>query len=217
MPAQPEPASKLFELLLITDPAAPRGLIGSVRTALAGVPASDAQRVAVQLRAKHLPRQAVVDLARELRSLTRDAGVQLLINGEIELARASGADGVHLPEAGPSPRPCSTARAQLGAAALVGVSCHDPAGLTRAAQGGASYATLSPVFHSPGKGTPLGLPRFADWTLTARLPVFALGGVNAASAAALKRAGASGLAVIGAVFAASDPARAVHELLDAWK
>jgi thiamine-phosphate pyrophosphorylase len=195
-------------------------VIGSVRAALAGVPACDAQRVAVQLRAKHLPRQALADLARELRALTRDVGVQLLINGDSELARESCADGVHLPEASPAPSPSPTlsaARTQLGAAALIGVSCHDPAGLTRAAHGGASYATLSPVFESPGKGAPLGLPRFAEWTQAAPLPVFALGGVNAASAAALKRAGASGLAVIGAVFAASDPARAVRELLDAWK
>jgi thiamine-phosphate pyrophosphorylase len=204
----------LFELLLITDPTAPLGLIGSVRAALAGIPSSDAQRVAVQLRAKNLPRQALADAAHELRALTRNAGVRLLINRDIELARTSCADGVHLPEAAPSP---SAARAQLGAAALIGASCHDPAGLTRAAEGGASYATLSPVFDSPGKGAPLGRTRFAEWTRAALLPVFALGGVNAASAAGLKRDGASGIAVIGAVFATAEPACAVRELLDAWK
>jgi len=202
-----------FELLLITDPAAPLGLIGSVRAALAGL-TSPATRVAVQLRAKELPREVVVTAAHELRALTRAAGVALLVNGDIELARDCAADGVHLPETGVT---VETARVQLGAAALIGRSCHDPAGLARAAEGGASYATLSPVFESPGKGPPLGLERFAEWTRATRLPVIALGGVRARHAAALKRAGASGLAVISAVFAAPEPARAVRELLDAWR
>jgi thiamine-phosphate pyrophosphorylase len=202
-----------FELLLITDPAAPLGLIGSVRAALAGL-TSPATRVAIQLRAKELPREVVVTAGHELRALTRAAGVALLVNGDIELARDCAADGVHLPETGVT---VETARVQLGAAALIGRSCHDPAGLARAAEGGASYATLSPVFESPGKGPPLGLERFAEWTRQAPLPVIALGGVRARHAAALKRAGASGLAVISAVFAAADPARAVRELLDAWR
>ena len=180
----------------------------------------------VQFRAKSLGRELVADLACELRAITQDAGVRLVINSDVEIARACFADGVHLPEAdagacakrgtGTNASP-AVARSRLGAAALIGASCHDPVGLARAAQGGATYATLSPVFESPGKGAPLGLPRFAEWTQAALLPVFALGGVNAASAAALKRAGASGIAVIGAVFAAADPARAVRELLDAWK
>jgi thiamine-phosphate pyrophosphorylase len=201
-----------FELLLITDPNAPLGLIGSVRAALEAL-GSARHRVAVQLRAKGLPSEVVAPAAHELRSVTRAAGVQLLINGEVELARECGADGVHLPELSVTP---AAARARLGAAAVIGASCHDPAGLARAAAGGASYATLSPVFESPGKGPALGLDRFAEWTREVTLPVIALGGVNAANAASLKRAGARGIAVISAVFAAPEPARAVQQLLDAW-
>jgi thiamine-phosphate pyrophosphorylase len=203
----------VFELLLITDPAAPRGLAGSVRAALEGLSPEHAARIAVQLRAKTYARDALLPIARDLRQLTADAGVKLVINADLELAREIGADGVHLPESGPQP---SAARAQLGAAALIGASCHDPAGLMRAAEGGADYATLSPVFESPGKGTPLGLAKFAKWVERASLPVIALGGVSSKYASDSKRAGASGLAVISAVFGAEDPAAAVRDLLNAW-
>lgn len=206
-------AERSFELLLITDPAVPRGLVGSVRAALAALASADAARVAVQLRAKVLPRDDLKQAARELREITREAGVSLLINGDVDLARECGSDGVHLPESGLSPR---AARLQLGAAAWLGVSCHDSAGLARAADGGASYATLSPVFESPGKGAPLGLERFSEWSGAARLPVIALGGVTAESAAQLRAAGAAGVAVIRSVLGAPDPAYALRELLQAW-
>jgi thiamine-phosphate pyrophosphorylase len=209
---QPQ-AAPGFELLLITDPTAALGLVGSVRAALARLTPQEAERVAVQLRAKEASSDALREAARELRALTRRAGVKLLINADLEVARASAADGVHLPERGPSP---AEARAQLGADAVIGVSCHDPEGLERAAQGGATYATLSPVFESPGKGVPLGLEQFSVWVSDARLPVFALGGIAPAHARDVKRAGASGIAVIGAVFRTPDPAGAVRELLDAW-
>jgi thiamine-phosphate pyrophosphorylase len=196
----------VFELLLITDPAAPGGIVASVRAALPGADA----RCAVQLRAKALGPPALLPIARELRAITRDAGLSLLINGSLEIAQAVDADGLHLPESGISP---IAARAALGPRALLGVSCHDPAGLARAADGGADYATLSPVFDSPNKGPALGIERFSAWTSAARLPVFALGGVKARHAPQLKAAGARGLAVISAVFGAPDPAAAVHELL----
>lgn len=203
----------VFDVLLITDPEAPAGLVGSVRLALEKLTPHEAERVAVQLRAKHLSRAELTPIATELRAITRDRGIRYLINNEIDLAATLAADGVHLPEIGPPP---SAARAQLGPAALIGASCHDPAGLERAAHGGASYATLSPVFESPGKGAPLGIEQWSSWANAAQLPVFALGGVRAEHAGDLQRAGAAGIAVIGAVFGAADPAAALRDLLAAW-
>ena len=199
----------MFEVLLITDPAASGGIAGSVRAALRGNDA--AGRVAVQLRAKALDAASLAPIARELREITEATGVALLINGAIALAREVRADGVHLPEAGPSP---ALAREVLGPGRQIGVSCHDVAGLERAAQGGADYATLSPVYESPGKGPPLGLACFARWTAAARLPVIALGGVQARHVPQLRAAGAAGVAVISAVFGASDPSAALRALLD---
>jgi thiamine-phosphate pyrophosphorylase len=199
----------MFDLYLITDPGTPGGLVNAVAEALRDVPPG---RVAVQLRAKALSNAALLPLAGALRELTARAGCALLVNGSLEVAAAVGADGAHLPEAGPS---IAQARQRLGAGALIGVSCHDAASLQRAALEQASFATLSPVFDSPGKGTALGVAGFARLAATRRVPVFALGGVEAQHARALCAAGAAGIAVIRAVFAATDRKRAVGECLRA--
>ncbi len=201
----------MFALMLITDPEAPQGIVRSVEAALGGVGQAGA-RVAVLLRAKQVNAAALLPIARELRELTARAGVTLSISRELEVAREVGADGVHLPESGPPP---SAARSALGPAALIGASCHDPRGVSAAAVSGADYVTLSPVFASPGKGAPLGLSRFAEWTRAATLPVIALGGVRAEHVAPLRGAGAAGVAVISSVFAAEDPGNAVRALLAA--
>ena len=201
----------MFSLYLITDgrlPASP--LCAALARALHAAPAA---RVAVQLRAKQLPAAQLYELALPVLQLCRAHGVPLLINDRVDVALAVGADGVHLPEKGLQ---LSAARALLGERALLGVSCHDAAGLEAASSGGASFATLSPVFDSPGKGTQLGLARFAQLAARAGLPVLALGGVSASAASALRSSGAAGLAVISAVFAANDPGAALSELLAAW-
>ncbi|HKP56952.1 MAG TPA: thiamine phosphate synthase, partial [Polyangiales bacterium] len=105
----------MFELLLITDPGARGGIVASVRAALGGAD----RRCAVQLRAKALSPAELLPIALELRALTREAGVALLINGSLEVAQACGADGLHLPEAGLTP---AAARTALGPHALLGVS-----------------------------------------------------------------------------------------------
>lgn len=111
---------------------------------------------------------------------------------------------VHLTAAGPYP---------TNPPAVLGRSCHNPDELRRAAEEGCTYATLSPIFPSPSKpgyGPPLGPAALAG----APLPVYALGGVATANAAACIAAGAAGVAVMGAVMAAPDPAATVSRLLD---
>jgi len=201
----------VFSLYLITDGAQPAPqLTAAVAGALRG---ASAGRVAVQLRAKQLSAGALHDLALPLLQLCREHGVPLLINDRVDVALAVGADGVHLPA---QALPLTAARRLLGERAWIGVSCHDARGLAAAHGGGASFATLSPVFDSPGKGPALGLPRFAELVGAAALPVLALGGVSASEAAALRRSGAAGIALISAVFGAADPGAAVRDLLAAW-
>lgn len=100
-----------------------------------------------------------------------------------------------------------------------GRSCHNDEEVRRAVGGGASYLTISPVAasaskpgHGPALGTP-GLRRAAE--LAGRVPVFALGGIDAANATAMVRAGAHGVAVMGAVMRADDPAAAFCEIAGA--
>jgi thiamine-phosphate pyrophosphorylase len=175
---------------------------------------ADAPRVAIQLRAKGtgLSGRAQHQVAVALRDLTGRVGATLLIHGRVDVALAVGADGVHLPEDGLSP---VDARRLLGDAALVGVSRHDAAGLLLASQEGADFATLSPFAASPGKGPPLGDEGFAAALRHTSLPVLALGGVDPATAAQARTAGAAGVAVIRAVHTAADPGDAVRRLLAA--
>lgn len=95
-----------------------------------------------------------------------------------------------------------------------GRSCHDLADVQRAAAEGARYATLSPYAASaskPGHGPPLDPAVFA---VPAPIPVLALGGVDAANARSALDAGAHGVAVMGAVMRAADPAGVVADLLE---
>ena len=200
----------MFTLYLITDGKDLVQLPAAVSEALAGATAG---RVAVQLRAKAADARALFEVATELRRVTLQLGAALLINDRVDVALAVGADGVHLPERG---LPAAAARALIGAGKYVGVSCHSAEGLARAASAGASFATLSPVFQSPDKGTPLGVERFAQLTAQAALPVFALGGIRPEHAPQLRAAGAHGLAVISAVFAQPDRAQAVRQFLTVW-
>ncbi|GAA0795515.1 thiamine phosphate synthase [Spirilliplanes yamanashiensis] len=133
-------------------------------------------------------------LAAELRAV---AGDRLVVAGPDPL----GGDAVHLSAADP-----------LVEAGLVGRSCHDAAEVARLA--GEDYAFLSPVFPTaskPGYGPPLGPAGAA--ALCSPVPWFALGGVDTpARAAHCAAAGAAGVAVLGAVMTAADPAAVVAEL-----
>jgi 8-oxo-dGTP diphosphatase len=127
-------------------------------------------RVAVQLRDKDLPEVERRRLAAALRTLTAAHGAALIVGGgDVALARAVGADGVHLPSSVPP-------RTHDGL--LVGASCHDSAELERACAAGVDFVTLSPVLASPGKGDPLGWSRFAELARACATPIFALGGLG---------------------------------------
>ncbi|MBC7276786.1 thiamine phosphate synthase [Nocardioides sp.] len=93
-----------------------------------------------------------------------------------------------------------------------GRSCHSPAEVATAAEDGFDYAMLSPYAltdSKPGYGPPLGPAAFGDLPL----PTYALGGITPDNAAEAVAAGAHGVAVMGAVMRAEDPAGVVHDLL----
>lgn len=166
---------------------------------------------AVVLREKDLPREARLELGRELLSVLQDIAGTLIIASDATLADELGTGWVHLASTDPLP-----GRATRLAA---GRSCHDAGSLRQAQAERAAYATISPVFASrlkPGYGPSLGLASLAQLAGDlADLPVYALGGVDAATAAQCLTAGAAGVAVMAAVMAADDPAAATRELLTA--
>ncbi len=138
--------------------------------------------------------------------------VPVIVNDDVVLARATGAQGVHLGRADADP---SAARSVLGPDCLVGVSCYDDLGRAQqAARSGADYVAFGSFFPSPTKPHALR----ADLTLLTRAhreltcPVCAIGGITAENASTVVRAGADLIAVISAVWQAPDPEIAARRL-----
>jgi thiamine-phosphate pyrophosphorylase len=207
-----------FKLYLITDRklAARRGLAETIETALQAAAEIEARPpLAVQLREKDLDGRALIQLANEVGQICRRYHVPLMVNGRIDVAMAAGADGVHLPADGIGP---DDARKLLGPSKLIGVSTHNAGEITRAEGLGADFAVFGPVFEPISKGTraaPAGPQGLSSACSAASIPVFALGGITAARITELEDTGAAGAAVIGAIMAASDPAKAAVELMKA--
>lgn len=199
--------SLLRGLYAITDDrrSGPQPLVDAVAAAISG-----GVRV-VQYRDKGADTARRLAEAQALRALTRRQGVPLLINDDIALARAVGADGVHI---GRDDAALRIARERLPAGSLIGVSCYDDMQLARrAAADGADYIAFGSFFASPTK--PAAVRADPELLRQARrelgLPVVAIGGITPENGAGLVAAGADMLAVISAVFAAVDVrAAALH-------
>lgn len=154
----------------------------------------------------------VMQAAREVIEVLRPTGVPVIINDRVDLARALGAQGVHLGQQDARP---SDARNVLGEDAIVGLSITAPDQLSSVDPSIVDYLGVGPVFDTPSKpdaAPPLGLETLSQITATVRLPVAAIGGVTEANAAAVIRAGADGLAVISAICAADNPEEAARAL-----
>ncbi len=196
---------------LVTDRRLVADLPAAAHRALGALPPGTG---ALHLREKDLGGRDLLALARALLAVCREADQLLLVNDRLDVALAAGADGVHLPSAGLPP---AEARRLLGAGKLLGVSCHSAADVRRAKDGGADYATFGPVFETPSKrafGPPPGLSALAE-AAALGLPLVGLGGVEAGNAAAVRAAGACGVAAIRAWLAAADPGAAARSLLPA--
>lgn len=178
-------ARPLPPLLFVTDPArTPEPW----RTA-ARLPAG----AGIVLRA--FGRDDAVEAGRRLADVAAARGLVLLVGQDAALAEAVGADGVHLPERDLARGPAlKTARPDW----IVTGAAHSAEALGAAATAGLDAALLSPVFPSasPSAGPPLGVARFSALARAAGLPVYALGGVNAATAPALVGSGACGVAAV---------------------
>ncbi|SDM47132.1 thiamine-phosphate pyrophosphorylase [Methylobacterium phyllostachyos] len=171
----------------------------------------------IWFRDRDLEPEARLRLGEAVAGRVRMAGGFLTVGGDVALARALGADGVHL-GGGSGPEAIAAARDAMGAGALIGVSAHAPQEIAQAAAAGADYVTLSPIFPTaskPGYGPALG-PEGIAAARRAGLPVVALGGVGSDSVAECRRAGAAAVAIMGGLMRASDPAMATKALLKAW-
>ena len=190
-------------LMAISDRRLCGGASGLQRWALS-LPAG----TAIQLREKDLDSERLTEIGRKLRRAV--TGI-LIVNGCVEVAVACGADGVHLRSDQPWTAVAPFVR---GKGLLLGVSTHSEREIAAAIDAGVDYALFGPVFASPEKvrfGTPQGLERLQR-AARRRLPILAVGGVDARNAALLAHAGAHGVAAIRAF---AEPA-AAKALANAW-
>lgn len=151
----------------------------------------------IQIREKHLTALLLCELTESAVSVTRGSSTKVLVNDRADIAMACGADGVHLTS---NSIPVNVIRSMVPADFLVGISSHSLDDAMAAAQDGADFAVLAPVFDTPGKGEPLGIDMLAEvCRATQPFPILALGGTNERNLAEVLRAGASGFAAIRAM------------------
>jgi thiamine-phosphate pyrophosphorylase len=196
-------SGELDPLYLITDRSVPPG--GAFLRALEG--ALEGGVRLIQFREKDLPARERLALGREVAALAAGAGARLIVNGDPELADALGAAGVQL---GKATLPVDALR-RRGYGGWIGYSAHSGGEAAEAFAGGADFVTLSPVFPTRSKYSPgpvLGIEGFRFDVQACGGPVYALGGISAGNAAACIEAGAHGVALIGSILGAPDPARA---------
>jgi thiamine-phosphate pyrophosphorylase len=170
---------------------------------------------AIQLRERDLSARELVTLAHEVQAVTASHRSQLLINDRIDVALALEGVGVHLRS---NSLPVSVARQLLGTQRLVGVSVHTVEEAIQVESQGADYIILGPIYATPSKqmfGPPLGIHTLEKACRLVRIPIIGIGGVTAARAQQMRRAGAFGVAVITAILGATDVESATRELLEA--
>lgn len=150
-----------------------------------------------QLREKNLSARVLYGLAARSAEITHGTSTRLLINDRADIARAAGADGVHLTA---HSLDASIIRRTFGPDFLIGVSTHSLAEARLARDGGADFAVFGPIFDTPSKqayGAPPGLRALSEAAQTlSPFPLIALGGIALKSVSKVLHAGAMGVAAI---------------------
>ena len=166
----------------------------------------------VQLREKELEEAAFLREARELSALCRRYGVPFLVNDNVDIALASGADGVHVGQEDMDP---VQVRLRAGKDMLLGVSVHTVEEAREAVRKGADYLGVGAMFPTGTKADAERVPRqiLRDICAAVDVPVVAIGGLNRESIPRLSGSGVDGVALVSAIFSAEDIEGACRELL----
>ncbi len=192
------------KLYLVTSPV--EALSATVEAALRG------GIQLVQYRDKDPDDPIRLSRAMVLRSLCRQYQALFIVNDRIDIALAVDADGVHL---GQEDFPVDVARRLLGSQKMIGRSTTNPAELARAMEEGVDYIGVGPVYATPTKTDKAvaGLDYVRYAAAHAKVPWFAIGGIDSQNLSQVMEAGAERVAVVRAIMQADDPAGATKALL----
>ena len=165
----------------------------------------------VQLREKHLDPAALLAEARRFVALCRERGAVSIIDDDVDVALASGADGVHV---GQEDLEAGRARALLGPDKLIGVSAHSVEEALSAQAAGADYLGVGAAFATGTKADarPIDRDVYRQITAAVDIPVVAIGGISRENIRELAGCGLDGVAVVSALFAQADVRAAAAEL-----
>jgi thiamine-phosphate pyrophosphorylase len=176
----------------------------------ADVRAAEAAGVAfIQYREKNLPSKNIYEEALALRKLCRRS--RFIVNDRLDIALAVKADGVHI---GQDDLPLVAVRKLLGKKSIIGVTVRSIEEAVRAESEGADYCAVSPIFATGTKtdaGTPCGISLVSEIKRAVKIPVAAIGGINAGNARSVIGAGADMICAISAVVAADDVKAAIKQ------
>ena len=200
----------MFDLYVVTDSDLSKGRTDAEVARLAYEGGADA----VQLRMKHSDGREMLEQALEIRKVADEYCRFFFVNDRVDIALASGADGVHL---GQSDIPLEVARDLMGETAIIGISVDNVEQAVAAAEGGADYIGIGAIFNTstkPGAKQGVGLGAIYEIREAVDIPIVAIGGINRGNIQDVVRAGADAAAVVSAVVAQDDIKSAAHELRD---
>lgn len=165
----------------------------------------------LQLREKNLDYDSFLQLAIEIKKIADKYNVPFVINDNVDVAIACGADGVHV---GQEDMDAKEVRKIIGPDKILGVSAETVEQAIRAEQSGADYLGVGAVFPSPTKldAEVVSFETLKEICKTVSIPVVAIGGINEDNAVKLAGSGIAGIAVISAIFAKDDITAAVKRL-----
>lgn len=157
----------------------------------------------IQLREKNMPQEDFLKEAREMAVLCHRYGTALIINDNVEVALKSGADGVHV---GMEDLPVKEIRKQVPGDFIIGATAKTTEQAQRAEKEGADYLGVGAVFPSPTKKNAIRITteELKKICSSVRIPAVAIGGITSENAGTLVGGGMAGMALVSAVFGASD-------------
>jgi thiamine-phosphate pyrophosphorylase len=195
---------------VVTDAQAPLPVIDQIRAAAQGGASL------IQIRDKTASDADLSVLIAAVLPMVTAQGARLIVNDRVDLAVRTGVHGLHIGQGDGDP---ALIRARIGSGMLLGLSIEAEAHLPHI-PAGVDYLGVGPVRATPSKpdhAPPIGFDGLARIIAGTALPCYAIGGLKAGDAAAVKAAGAIGMAVVSAVTRAADPQGATRALVKAWR
>jgi thiamine-phosphate pyrophosphorylase len=200
----------MFDLYVVTDESLSKGRSNVEIARLAYEGGADV----VQLRMKNATKEDMLRDALKIKEIADDYNKFFIVNDNLEVAKESDADGVHL---GQGDAPLEDALEYVGYDKIVGISVTTVEEARKAEAGGAAYVGVGSIFATstkPDAVQSLGLDAIYKISREVDIPIVAIGGINMGNIQSVIRAGADCAAVVSAVVAQDDVKKAAHDLRD---